>query len=376
MTARARLTCALGAVAVALSVAGAPLAATPASAAAPDAQGWWWAPGSSTAVTAPVAPPDVPADGLYVQGGVGTTSPGAYAAVVYLIPAGATITGPLTLTVAAGSATTVGATLEACPLLDPTIHAEQGGPASDAPAYDCRTHAQATLAPGGTTFSVPVAGLASHGALAVALLPGAGAERVVLDRPGSSSLDVSAPASSGTSFAPGGAGSGGAGSGGAGSGGAGSGGAGAVTAAPGGSAGGASVPAAPDRGSLSTGSAPGGSLSTGSASAGSPAPSLAGVGPGPASAASPATASTSSGGGSSPPVGSSPGSAVSARAVAGSGAGAGPGAGSGTSGWAAALFGAGVVAAVALWGAASRRPPGATTGEGAAAPGEGAAAPA
>ena len=32
---------------------------------------------------------------------------------------------------------TSGATLQVCPLLDPTIHAEQGGPMADAPQYDC-----------------------------------------------------------------------------------------------------------------------------------------------------------------------------------------------------------------------------------------------
>lgn len=162
--------------------------AHPASAAEPDSQGWWWSSGAVGGAGAgtPPALPDVPADGLYIQSSVEGSTPGAYAALVYRLPAGSAITGPLTLTVAAGSATTPGAALMACPLVSVTIRPDQG-----APAYDCHTSARATLAPGESSFSIPVAALASRGALAVALLPAATAERVVLDRPGPVSLAVS-----------------------------------------------------------------------------------------------------------------------------------------------------------------------------------------
>src|SRR5207253_242273 len=102
---------------------------TAAHADAPRDQGWW-------TVTNPLpAPPDVPARGLLVQGG-GGGAPTAIAAVLYELDSGATA-GTLTLAVAPNSATTPGATLQLCPLLQPINHAEQGGPMADAPPYNC-----------------------------------------------------------------------------------------------------------------------------------------------------------------------------------------------------------------------------------------------
>src|SRR5947209_941060 len=47
----------------------------------PTRQGWWWQ-GNQGGASAP-APPDVPADGLYVQGGTSNDQPFAYAAVLF-----------------------------------------------------------------------------------------------------------------------------------------------------------------------------------------------------------------------------------------------------------------------------------------------------
>ena len=90
----------------------------------PTQQGWWWTanqgPGPfGIPVPPPPPPPDVPADGLLVQGGSSDTSPSAYAAVVYDVPAGATV-GQLTLAVTPNSGTTPAATVRACALTNPT----------------------------------------------------------------------------------------------------------------------------------------------------------------------------------------------------------------------------------------------------------------
>ena len=65
-----------------LAVCAAPLILPYASGAdEPSRQGWWWQ-GSQGGVSPP-APPDVPADGLYVQGGISADAPFAYAAVLF-----------------------------------------------------------------------------------------------------------------------------------------------------------------------------------------------------------------------------------------------------------------------------------------------------
>lgn len=188
--------------AVSLAASGLLVRAHAAQAAAPDAQGWWWTSQGvgGTGLAAPTSPPDVPASGLYVQADVSSSTPVAFAAVVYRIPTGSSLIGPLTLAVSQSSATSPNASLEACPLISPEINAEQGGPAADAPSYDCRTHVQADISSDGSSFTLPVTKLVSEGVLAVALLPAAGMERVVLDHPASDSLPEQT--STGVSSAP------------------------------------------------------------------------------------------------------------------------------------------------------------------------------
>src|SRR5438105_13269442 len=103
-------------------------------AAAPEEHGWW------TAFAGPN--PDVPADGLLVEGGASATSPTAFAAVVYAVPDGSTV-GKLTLAVAPSSATVPMTKLELCPLSSATIKAEQGRPMADAPKVDSRNNVTA-----------------------------------------------------------------------------------------------------------------------------------------------------------------------------------------------------------------------------------------
>ncbi len=157
------------------------LMAAPAGAAAPRDQGWWTV--TSAGLPVPTAP-DVPPRGLLVQGG-GGGSPTAVAAVLYELDPGTTAT-TLTLTVAPSSATTPSATLQACPLLQPIVHPEQGGPMTDAPSYNCGR--KATAAPQGNSYRFDVSGLASDSIVAVAILPNGPVDRIVLSEPDSNSL--------------------------------------------------------------------------------------------------------------------------------------------------------------------------------------------
>lgn len=189
------------------------LVTSPAAAAAPDQQGWWWTlnQGSVPEVGQPApppSPPDVPAKGMLVEGPAGSpagaapsapvggnasgSAPVAYAALVYYLPVGGTAS-VLALHVAANSASTPTATLELCPLVNPVMNPEQGGPSADAPPYDCTHNVSAAPSAGGTTYQFQVGDLVTDGALAVAILPTSPTDRVVLDQPGASSLTEQAP---------------------------------------------------------------------------------------------------------------------------------------------------------------------------------------
>src|SRR4051794_20886664 len=173
--------------------------ATGANADPPTQQGWWTVsnPGGLPANPAD-AQADVPSNGLLVQSGpVDPTSPcncTAYAGLVYELADGLTAS-ELTLKVAPNSATTPVATLEVCPLLSPGLRTEQGGPLDDAPEYDCKQHAKASVSD--STFTFHVGPLVNNGILAEAVLPGDSTSRVVLSKPDNSSL-ATTPSSSST----------------------------------------------------------------------------------------------------------------------------------------------------------------------------------
>jgi hypothetical protein len=173
------------------------LIALPAYAEAPAQQGWWTAtnpgtiPGLGIGFPA-VAPPDVPSNGLLVEGGASASSPVAYAGLIYQLPVGSAV-GALTLDVASGSATTPSGTLELCPLVEPTLVPDQGGPMSDAPAYNCSKSVIGNQASSGASYGFNVSPLVADGVLAVAILPTSAAERVVFDQPEAGSLAASTP---------------------------------------------------------------------------------------------------------------------------------------------------------------------------------------
>lgn len=159
-----------------------------ASADAPVAQGWW----SATNLGPLAVPaPDVPDDGLLVQGPA--ESPGAYAALAYEIPQDTTA-DRLVLIVAPDTAST-GAEVQLCPLVDPGFEPAQGGPIGEAPEFDCTQNTTAAPATDGTTYSFDISTLASTPTLAVAVLPTGVNDRVVFSQPGIQSLvfDPTAP---------------------------------------------------------------------------------------------------------------------------------------------------------------------------------------
>lgn len=164
--------------------------AGPAGAQAPDEQGWWTAtntgpPPVALPVNVPNATPDVPSNGLLVEGGL--QSPTAYSALVYKLSDGS-VAKSLTLTVTPNSATTPNTTLKLCPLLHPDIYAEQGGQISNAPTYNCAKNVTAQASNG--SFKFDISTLESDNALAVAILPTSATDRVVFNQPDQSSLDV------------------------------------------------------------------------------------------------------------------------------------------------------------------------------------------
>jgi hypothetical protein len=187
------------------------LCAAPAVALAPVAYGWWSTTNSGQApagvpLAAPV-PPDVPSNGMLIEGGAQRSAPTAFGAVRYVVPAGQT-PSTLSVSVASGSASTPSTVLEACPLVDPAFVPVEDGPMSQAPAYDCSRGVTASPSAQGTGYSFAVSGLVAGGELAVAIVPTAATDRVVLDEPGAASLALSGPPPSSTRPAPSAAGSG------------------------------------------------------------------------------------------------------------------------------------------------------------------------
>ena len=176
--------------------------ALPARAEAPVDQGWWTATTPGGLPVGGVTPPDVPAQGLLVQGGPGaTTGAGdtgatAYAALVFGVVPGATI-GPLKLSTASSTVSTPQPVLEVCPLTDSAFSSAQGGPMSAAPPYDCNRNVTATES-SDSTFTFAVANLASDHQLAIAVLPTSPLERVVLAAPGDGALEEAVSTSSST----------------------------------------------------------------------------------------------------------------------------------------------------------------------------------
>lgn len=180
------------------------LAGPAAYADAPTQQGWWTSLNPGGLLPIP-SPPDVPAHGLLVQGGLSSSAGAAdggataFAALVYTVPPGSTVTA---LTLQAAAASTPTSTLELCPLKSSAIAGEQGGPMGDAPSYSCASNSTAKLSALGGRYQFKVSDLVRDGDLAVAVLPTSPLDRVVIDPPASSSLIVEDQSPSSVTTAP------------------------------------------------------------------------------------------------------------------------------------------------------------------------------
>lgn len=166
-----------------------------AEAVAPDVYGWWTqtdpqgaVPSALGATGNPIeVPPDVPSNGMEVEGP--ESNQVAVAAVAYSVPEGY-IPESLALTVAPNSATGPGSALEVCQLNQPEFTAEQGGPMSDAPAWNCSHSVSGSLDPTGKSWTFPVSSFLREGHVAVAIIPAGETTRVVFSQPTASSLAV------------------------------------------------------------------------------------------------------------------------------------------------------------------------------------------
>ena len=149
---------------VALGLVGAVIAVwtAPAPAQAPDAQGWWWVAGGT-----PVAPPGVPADGLYVASNPSGTQ--GVSALRFQLAGGGSA-GSLRLDLAgAPSGTPV---LGLCQVAAPWQPA-QGGALSSAPACaQGGPTAAGQAAADGQSYTFDIGKLVSGGVLDVAVIPG------------------------------------------------------------------------------------------------------------------------------------------------------------------------------------------------------------
>jgi hypothetical protein len=182
-------------VAIALVLASAPRA----GADAPVAIGWW----SQASALPP--PPDVSADGLYVQGGPG--GPVAISALRFQLPTG---TNPDQLVLIPNGVASPSAAVQVCPLKPESLDFQpaQNGAWSDAPAYDC-SGANAIVGEaddsGALTFKIGT--LPQDGILGVAVIATGATDRVPIAKPDASTLTTTPSAieptpSGGETFTP------------------------------------------------------------------------------------------------------------------------------------------------------------------------------
>jgi hypothetical protein len=171
---------------------------------APTAQAWWYAANGGGAPAAPA--PGVGARDLLVAGSkgdqslpsagrAGAPSPfssigdkgaaSALAAVRYTIPAGQAVDR---LVLKFDSSPQSSVSMAACAITGRDFKAEQAGPWSDVPPYDCTTPSLGSLTPDGTAVQfTDVGGLASGAVLSVVIVPQYAAYSVLLP-PGADSL--------------------------------------------------------------------------------------------------------------------------------------------------------------------------------------------
>lgn len=175
------------ATAVVLGGSSAGLWAVPAHAAAPAKDGWWTVTNTGFGV-APPAPPQVPSGGLYIENGF--TGPTAISALTFQVGAGDEV-GSITLKVAGNPVIT--SPPVACPITPAgqNYKPAQGGPWTEAPAYDCtKSQVAGTVSSNSTTVTFAAGPLLENGTVAAVIKAGGTADRVAFDQPGPDTLQV------------------------------------------------------------------------------------------------------------------------------------------------------------------------------------------
>jgi hypothetical protein len=184
----------LAASAVALLVL---LSTAPARANAPLKDGWWSETNAGLGFSA--VPAQVVAGGLYVENGF--NGPVAVSALSFGVPSGATV-GQMTLAVTGNPVITSPPVACALTPAGEAFKAADGGPWSDAPAYDC-SQGQVTgnVSSDMSSVSFAVGPLLHQGIIAVAVKAGGPADQIAFAPPGAGTLAVT-PAGSASAAPP------------------------------------------------------------------------------------------------------------------------------------------------------------------------------
>jgi hypothetical protein len=159
----------------------------PAGASGPSKYGWWYEANAGLPV-APPPPPQVPADGLYVENGFG--GPTAIAALTFTVPPGDQL-GPMTLKIS-GTPTLTQAPL-ACSMSPASTDykAAEGGSWTARPAFDCKkAQAIGSVDSGRTTVTFNVDAFLANGNVSVVILAGGPADQVAFQKPDNSTLQT------------------------------------------------------------------------------------------------------------------------------------------------------------------------------------------
>lgn len=149
--------------------------------------GWWTLLSSGDLLPVPLVTPDLPAGGLFLQGGLTLDQPIAVAAMVLPAPAGVA-TRTLVLSATPSLLNTPGSAVLACPLLDTEFATARGGPIAQAPKYDCTSAVPVLAGADGRSFTFDSRPLLRDGVVAAALVPGSALTRVAFEAPGPRSL--------------------------------------------------------------------------------------------------------------------------------------------------------------------------------------------
>jgi hypothetical protein len=153
-------------------------------AAVPSTYGWWAQTSVGLGPLGPMAPPDVPPNGLYVQNSA--SGPIAISALQFLLPAG-TEPSALTLHITGRPVITIPPII--CPATS-SFGSVEDGAWSLHPSYDCSHPVTGRLDASRSAVQFDVAQLVRDSALTVVVLAGGTADRIPFSQPGTDALGL------------------------------------------------------------------------------------------------------------------------------------------------------------------------------------------